>query len=140
VGEHKDENPGIVVEYHNDVLQLCPELKYVYTIANNLLMSLIFNLSRDDIMKTQGEGGVAAANAWSKNIPFMDFIRFVGRQEDGGDLYILKTFLRDWFRKDHEATTVGFTAVVNYDKRANPNAYPGISTKPLVSLSPYFPV
>jgi hypothetical protein len=78
-----------------------------------------------------GPGGTSAANYWSRNIPFMDFIRFVGRQDDGGDLYILKTFLRDWWREDRMATTAAFTAVLNYDPDANPSAFPGIYTKPV---------
>jgi hypothetical protein len=80
-------------------------------------------------------GGVAMANSWARNHPVTDFLRFVGKQEDGGDIYILKSYLRDLFREDQLATTVAYSAVVNYDEKANPNAYPGIPTKPLVRNS-----
>lgn len=62
----------------------------------------------------------------------MDVIRFVGKQEDGGNIYLLKTYLRDAFRPDRMAITSAFTAILNYDEYAEPDAVHGMSTLPLV--------
>ncbi|OXA54366.1 hypothetical protein Fcan01_10174 [Folsomia candida] len=87
--EWDDGKGGLVVEYSNDVMEICPEV-------------------RDDVLSKGGKGAPSAHNIWSKGIPFMDVIRFVGRQTDGGNIYLLKTYLRDAFRSDKMAEK-GFT-------------------------------
>lgn len=62
----------------------------------------------------------------------MDVIRFVGRQTDGGNIYLLKTYLRDAFRSDKMAVTTAFTAILNYDETAEPTICSGVATIPLV--------
>lgn len=96
--------------------------------------SNFLHFARDELLQKLGPGGVSGSNVWSKNIPFIDVIRLVGKQDDGGNIYLLKTFLRDAFREDKMATTSAFTAMLNYDSDANPTIFPGIETEPLVNV------
>lgn len=90
---------------------------------------------REELLERLGRGGVSGANIWSKGFPFVDVLRYVGTQEDGGNLYLLKTYIKDPYREDKMATTAAFVIVLNYDEDAEPGAYFGIATEPLASFT-----
>lgn len=54
-----------------------------------------------------------------------DVIRLVGKGKDGGDIYFGKTYIKDAYRGDDQAATIGYVILINYDEEANPKGTPG---------------
>lgn len=102
-------------------------------LQNLVPKSLVFCCFREEVLEKLGRGGVSRAKLWGNNFPITDVMRFVGKQEDGGNLYLLKTYLSDSYREDKMAVTMAFVAIVNYDEEAEPGAKFGMRTKQLVS-------
>lgn len=66
----------------------------------------------------------------------LDVVRLVGRQQDGGAIYLGKTYVRDPFRPDGQAYNVAFWSTVNYDSTMS-SLKPGESLPPLASTFSY---
>lgn len=60
----------------------------------------------------------------------VDILRLVGRQADGGAIYLGKSYVRDSF---DASSTVIYFYFVNYDMEVNPEFEPGQELPPLVS-------
>jgi hypothetical protein len=63
----------------------------------------------------------------------LDVVRLVGRQEDGGAIYLGQLFWKDHFATDEMAKPCLFFSLVSYDPDVNRNFKSGQALKPLVS-------
>ncbi|XP_021953280.1 uncharacterized protein LOC110850106 [Folsomia candida] len=117
--EYDDGRGGLLIQYVDDVMDACPE-------------------ERDNVILNGGQAGPAGANLLIGELnPLTDVIRFVGKQEDGGNIYLIKTFLTDLYKGDGMSVTIAFTAFLNYDYTAEPNICPGVATEPLAQSYSY---
>lgn len=62
----------------------------------------------------------------------VEVFRFLGKQDDGGDIYLGKTLMKDAYREDQQAATIAYSVLINYDKDANPLSVAGLPTLPSV--------
>jgi len=114
-GEYNDGRDALIVDYTQDFQKACPNY-------------------RTFLQKYYGQVAVRrrTLNEVYPINQIVDSLRFVGMQEDGGSIYLGKTYLIDFYRTDRQAATVFFWYIVNYDGAAAPDFQVGQSLPPLV--------
>lgn len=90
-GEYDDGRPSGIMDLTQDFSKACPNY------ANFVEMNKTSLPTRSKTL----------ANVYPFN-QALDVLRIVGRQEDGGAIYLGKTYLQDYFRADKQAATIAF--------------------------------
>ncbi|KAF8819963.1 hypothetical protein IE077_003759, partial [Cardiosporidium cionae] len=97
-GEYNDKKEHLFVDYVTDFSKICPVSS---TYLKNINLGVI--------------------NPWYPANQLVDLVRLVGRQPDGGNIYLGKTLLRDSLKFPTAGDiTIGFWSIVNYDNSSVP--------------------
>jgi len=102
-GEYDNGRAAVVLEYGVDIPEACPE--YKAHILDTLGKSVLRGISLS-----------STTAPWSQMV---EVFRYIGTAEDGGDMYLGKTYMKDPYRNDRQAVTISYFILVNYDKDAN---------------------
>jgi hypothetical protein len=113
-----DNKTSVLLDYTMEFADICPDFE-------------AFRERNPEVMK------IKASPFHKKFFPFdviVDSMRPVGKQNDGGIIYLGEVFGRDPFRSDLRAFPLVFFCVVSYDEGAVPQMKPGQSLQPLVRI------
>jgi len=113
----KDNRSTIVLDYSRPMSHYCPNY---YEMLNSDNEQMKFKRSAD----------------YQMIAPFIfviDGMRPVGRQKDGGLIYLGQTYVRDGYRSDVLTYPVAFFAVISYDKNVEKHIKYGHTLTPLVN-------
>jgi hypothetical protein len=112
-----DNKTSILLDYTRDIAEACPDYE-------------LFMDKNPEVLQIK-------TSPFRKNFfPFdqvVDSMRPVGKQKDGGIIYLGIAFGRDPYRYDLRASPCAFFSVVNYDEEAVPGLKYRQSLQPLVS-------
>lgn len=113
--ECEDGKASVIMDFTQDLNKLCPD--YSDFVEKN-----------KDWLPTR----VKSFANFYPNTQILDVFRLVGRQGDGGRIFLGKTYFKDVFRSDGQLATIAFWYVVNYDEGVNPEFAVGEALPPLV--------
>jgi hypothetical protein len=108
-GEYYDGQDNLIIDYTQDFSKLC------------------YNFN--ELKQSQGMD-IPTRNVYPLN-QIVDALRLVGRQSDGGSIFLGKTYLRN---SAQVSRTVVYFYFVNYDADVNPEFLPGNELPPLVYI------
>lgn len=114
-GECEDGKPSAIMDFTQNLRTICPD--YAEFVRRN---------------KDKLPTSVTSLANFYPNTQILDVFRLVGRQSDGGRIFLGKTYFRDAFRSDKQIATIAFWYTLSYDDQVNPDFGVGENLPPLV--------
>lgn len=140
-GEYTDYKPALIIDYTQSFGDRCTTPPGSIFGQNELSLNFLGQLDltqlRQHLLKHWKVTEFCFVFLSDNIYPFrliIDVVRVVGRQSDGGLIYLGKTYMQDPFRSDHQAYNIAFWSVVNYDPVVT-TLKPGESLRPLVCIA-----
>ncbi|OXA43693.1 uncharacterized protein LOC110858401 [Folsomia candida] len=113
-GECEDGKPSAIMDFTQNLRTICPD--YAEFVRRN---------------KDKLPTSVTSLANFYPNTQILDVFRLVGRQSDGGRIFLGKTYFRDAFRSDKQIATIAFWYTLSYDDQVNPDFGVGENLPPL---------
>jgi hypothetical protein len=117
---YNDNKTSIILDYSSDIREYCSESEF-----NSYKAKYPERLK---IKRSPFDKTVAPINF------LIDVIRPVGKQEDGGTIFLGVSYGQDFYSSKAMASPIMFFTVVSYDTNVVPSMKPGQSLKPLVGI------
>jgi len=122
---YRDNKRSLMIDYRQEMAKICPD--FVQMTGRNFETVPVPPVRKSPVH----------LNFYPLNL-FLDIVRLVGRQEDGGAILLGQLFLEDRFSSSKVAKPVSFFTVISYDPELNQEFVYGQTLKPLVSLNTHF--